>query len=252
MVPQMMPAPRAGRLTGPDGGPVAGAALTVESWRVEPVGQSHIARAYLLTTWTDSDGRWRVPGRTRPRFALLLPDAAPAHVDEYTFRAPGHPDLLVQFPPLRSPARPAPPDPTALRVDANEVPPISTPLLPVAGLAIGEGQHVAAHLGGMVTLGWRASAAGLRLAGSAGDRGYGGSAGPIFVICCAPFPLLAVELNARYLRPWTITDDRTPISGPELAIDVALLRFTLAAYGHEIATPAGDRRYVLGIGYGYF
>jgi hypothetical protein len=250
IVPQMMPAPQAGRLTRPDGGPVAGAELTVESWRVDPLGRSHIVREHLFTTRTDSDGRWRVPGRTRPTFAVLLPDAAPAHVDEFTFRAPGHPDLRVQFPPLRSPA--PLPEPAALRVDASDLPPISTPLLPVVGVTVGEGQHVAAHVGGMFTIGRRALAAGLRLAGTAGDRGYGGSAGPVLVICCAAAPLLAVELNGRYLRPWAITDDRAPISGPELAIDLAVLRFTVGSYGHEIATPAGDRSYVLGIGYGYF
>jgi hypothetical protein len=249
-LPVPSPAPRAGRLTAPDGTSVADATVTVESWRLD--GERHVDRVNVVTTRTDRDGRWQIHGRTRLLFGAprLIPPLRRA--DEYTFSAAGYPDLRASFGPPLSPVPAPAPDAQAMRVDWTGVPPASVLLLPVLGVAGGEGQHVAGHLGGMFLAGRRYVAGGLRLAGTVGDRGYGGGAGPVFIACCAAAPILGVEVNARYLRPWTITDDRAPIYGLELALDLAVFRFTFASYGHEVATPVGHRTFTIGLGVGYF
>src|SRR4029077_11219175 len=123
MVPVPAPAPRAGRLTAPDGKPVANAELTVESWSLT-LEWEHVERVNVVTARTDHDGRWEVPGRTRLVFVSRLVGPTLHNADEHTFRAPGYPHLQAQFGPPHPPG-PASADPHALRVDWNGVPPPS-------------------------------------------------------------------------------------------------------------------------------
>src|SRR5204863_3626294 len=131
--------------------------------------------------------------------------------------------------------------------------PLSEYWVPVFGIAFGGGQRVSGHIGASFLIGRHHLALGPRADIQLGNGGIGGAVGIASVLCCRstlPFP--GVELNARYLRPWTVDDRRAPKSGPELAIDIASLRFTLAALGERVTTPASDRQFVVGVGFGYF
>ena len=243
------PEGRSGRLTTVDGAPVAGAEVIVQSWSVDMVVQRRIAHEHTSVTRTDAEGRWAVRAHPSRLLTIVLPHAVPGREDDFTFRAAGHADLHVAFPARRDP--PDATDRSTLRADGSGRPPLgATPSL-VFGGALGAAQKVSAHAGGMFVVSRGGFGVGGRAAIEAGANGAGGDAGIVLVPFGGTTPNLGVELNARYLKPWSSPDARAEW-GPEIAFDLIGYRLTLAWLGPEIDASVDRRRLVIGLGFGYF
>jgi hypothetical protein len=107
------------------------------------------------------------------------------------------------------------------------------------------------HVGGALLIGRNRTTVGPRAEVELGIRGLGGAAGLVVIPLRATIPLFGIELNARYLRPWSVNADRREKSGPELGLDFLSLRFTVTALGKKIAAPMSERQFVFGFGFGY-
>jgi hypothetical protein len=244
------PVGRSGRLTTLDGAPVPAAEVTVDSWSVEPVGRRRIAREHTTVTKTDAEGRWAVATRPVVRFGIALPDALPVSEDEFTFRGDGQTDLRVPFPRIWHEADET--DRSTMRVDASGPPPFGGVTLLVVGGAIGSGQKLSAHGGGMFVLSRDGFGAGARAAVDVGLNGAGADAGIVLIPFRGSTPNLGIEFNARYLRPWREGAGASAESGPEIGFDLLGYRLTLSWLAPAIGVPAGQRRLVVGFGFGYF
>lgn len=237
---------RSGILTSSDGRPVANADVGVSTWRVQVPGRAKDGLVHDLTTTTDEHGRFTVRGRAALTFTILGIPEGPAYADEYRFRATGRPELIIS-PLEREPDRTA----AEMRVAFDDRPPLSAYVVPVFGVTAGGSQGFSGHLGAAVLIGRHHRAAGPRVEVELGKRKLGGAVGLTFVHCCRstlPFP--AFELNGRYSRD--VEGGHASESGPELAVNLLFLRFTVAALGESVAAPVRDRRFVFGVGYGYF
>jgi hypothetical protein len=176
VLPLPNPRGRAGRLSTPDGRPVANATLVVESLDIQipPSGNWAGTPVYRFETRTDGEGRWRVPGGIALRFGIPIPDAMPLQLDEYTFTAPDGRTLCRR--PDHDLWRPNGKEETALRSDWNAPPPTNLSILPAAGVAGGAAQKVSGHLGVLFVVFRDAFGAGLRIVAEAGVGGAGASA----------------------------------------------------------------------------
>ncbi|HEX3903891.1 MAG TPA: hypothetical protein VH853_13710 [Polyangia bacterium] len=253
LLPLPTPSGRAGRLTTPDGRPVASATVIVETLDImtPPSGGLPGTPIHRLETRTDREGRWEVRGRIALRIGLPLPDALPLQLDEYTFTAPDG-RTLRRRPGLdtwRSPGEVPKVEP-ALRADWDARPPVSVSILPAFGVMGGAAQTVSGHLGGLLLVGRAAFGLGLRAAAEAGAAGAGASAA-LVIPYRASAPLFGLELGARYLRPWSNGGSPDWIA-PEIALDVSNLRFTLTLLDLGAGASLGDRRPAFGIGWGFF
>jgi hypothetical protein len=242
LVPLASPAGNAGRLTTVDGQPVADASVVVETLSIwsDPRRRLRGEPYNRVKTRTDSDGRWLVRGATVLRFGVPAADGLPAWLDEYTFSAPDGRTLGCRTPDIY-PRRHEPETP--LRVEWDPWPPWSVTVLPVFGVTAGAAQTVAAHAGGMVMAGRRAVGVGLRAAAEVGATGAGASAA-LVVASGALQPMLALEIGARYLRPWAHIGTGAWLA-PEVALDFFNLRFSVGA-------STEPRRASFGIGWGFF
>jgi len=61
----------------------------------------------------------------------------------------------------------------------------------------------------------------------------------------------AVELNARWLRPWRIDTAGGAEYGPELAVDASIFRFSVSALSRGLATAPDHRHFLFGAGIGF-
>jgi hypothetical protein len=124
--------------------------------------------------------------------------------------------------------------------------------LPVFGVAGGAGQKAAAHAGGMIVASRGKFGAGMRGELAAGINAGSAAVGLVVIPFRANTPIVGIELNGRYMRPWSSDGDRHAEWGPELGVDLDVWRLTVAALGPGALTPPTDRRIVVGFGWGYF
>jgi hypothetical protein len=247
VLPMPCPQPRSGRVTTPEGKPVAEAEVRVETWHVWMPGYMKQALLHTSLTKTDSDGRWTVPGRVMLRFAVPLPEM-PTHGDELTIQAAGMAPLHIALD-FRHDSRRADEEVSPMRVTWDGPPPWSVMALPTFGIAAGAGQAGSAHIGGMIIAG-RIFGAGVRGELAAGFNAASAAAG--IVTIPVPVPNVGIELNGRYMRPWSSDGDRRAEWGLEIGLDLASWRLTLTALGPSLLTPLSQRRVVIGFGWGYF
>ena len=254
VLPMPTPQGRAGRLSTPDGRPVANATVVVESLSivVPPSSGWQGTPVHRFETRTDGEGRWRVPGGIALRFGIPIPDAMPMQLDEYTFTAPDGRTLRRR--PEHDVWRPedeaAGKTEATLRSHWDAPPPTSVSLLPAVGAAGGAAQTVSGHLGVLFLVFRDAFGAGLRVAAEAGVTGAGASAA-LVVPYRASAPFFALELGARYLRPWSGGASRDWIA-PEIALDLSKLRFTFTLLDLGTGGQHGEGDRALGIGWGFF
>ena len=229
-----------------DGQPVPNASVTVESWSLRMPGAEKFEPLGTYETRTDERGHWEVPGRTRLVFILPIPEA-PGFGDAYTFRAPDNETWTVaSWRRWTDGQRGA-----SLRSTFEPLDRMETLLMPVLGLGFGEGQRASIHVGlaGVVLVGRRA--AGLRASVTPGLDGFAADGG-IVVSPIASLPFLpAIELNGRWFRPWKTDNVVGAEYGPELALDVWMLRFTVSALARRVSAALNDRHFLFGAGFGF-
>jgi hypothetical protein len=235
-------------LKGPDDRPVGNAEVEVNSWRY--AGWRRIEVADSVRTTTDDSGRFAIGGSTRLHFVIFLPDGMPGYGDEYTFQVEGRPKLVFGAGRRRESSSPEQ-KAMEMRVEFDDRIPITTYGVPVFGVTTGAGQGASAHLGGALLIGRDHATVGPRSDVEIGIRGIGGSVGIVVVPTRVTIPLFGLELNARYLRPWSVDADHRAESGPEVGLDFLSLRFTASALSGKIGAPLGERRFVFGFGFGY-
>ena len=250
LLPLPNPKGRAGRLSTPDGQPVANATVVVESLRIRtpPSGDWAGTPVHRFETRTDREGRWRVSGDIALRLGIPVPDAMPLLLDEYTFTAPDGTTLRRR--PDLDRWRPEGEREATLRSDWDAPPPTSVSILPAFGVAGGAAQTVSAHLGALFLVFRGAVGEGLRIAAEAGVTGAGASAAFVTPYR-ADGPGLSLEVGARYLRPWSGGASRDWIA-PEIALDLGNLRFTFTLLDLGTGASLGQRERALGIGWGFF
>jgi len=248
VVPLPCPTPRSGRVTTADGRPLAGAEIRVESWNLSMPGAFKESLAHTSVTRTDADGRWSVPGGAALRFELPIPEM-PVVADEVTVEATGM--APEHFPTFFTHGAKDEAEGSSFHVTWDGRPPWSVVTLPVFGFTGGAGQRAAVHVGGMILVGRDLVGAGVRAELAAGINAASAATGLVFTFRAAA-PFLGVELNGRYMRPWSSDDGRHVEWGPELGLDVDSWRLTFTALGPSVATPFDRRRVVVGFGWGYF
>jgi len=249
ILPLPRPRPRSGQVTTAEGNPVAGVEVRVESWNVAMPGAFKQSLAHTSVTKTDSDGKWSVPGGVALRFALPVPEM-PVVADELTVQAVGMAPLHIAID-FRGYGGDDTGEPSLLRVTWDRPPPWSVLTLPVFGIVVGAGQQVAVHAGGMIIVGRDNVGAGLRGELAAGVNAASAAAG-LLISFRPTAPFLGIELNGRYMRPWSLDDNRRTEWGPEIGLDLDSWRFTIAALGPDVFAPLDQRRVVVGFGWGYF
>lgn len=249
LVPLPAPAGRAGRLSAADGAPVPNATVVVDTLDVitPPSDWSGTLR-HRFQTQTDAQGRWRVPGRITLRFGIPVPDAMPSQADEYTFTAPDGRTLHRR--PGLDPRKSSDDSGETLRAEWDAPPPTSLSVLPAFGVTVNRAQTVAGHLGALILVHRGAAGAGLRLAAEAGRGGAGGAAA-ILLSPRAGSPVLALEVGARYLRPWSNGASRSWLA-PEVGLDLSSLRFTTTILSWGTGGSSRARGVAWGIGWGFF
>jgi hypothetical protein len=228
---------------------VAGAEIRVESWDVWMPGYSKQALIHTSVTKTDSDGRWSVPGRATLRFALPIPEM-PAVGDELTIQAAGLAPMHTRLDFRHGSGGPEG-ETSAMRVTWDGPPPWSVMMLPVFGISGGGGQKGAAHLGGMVIASRTELGAGVRGELAAGINAASAAAGIVVIPLRAARPVLGIEFNGRYMRPWSSDGNRAEW-GTEIGLNFLNLRLTVTTLGPGVLTPLDQRRVVIGFGWGYF
>lgn len=192
LLPLPNPKGRAGRLSAPDGQPVANATVVVDSLRIQtpPGGDWPGTPVHRFETRTDSEGRWQVPGGIALRFGIPIPDAMPLQLDEYTFTASDgrtlrrRPDLDFWKPEGDAEA--------TLRSEWDAAPPTSVSIMPAFGVVGGAAQTVSGHLGALFLLSRDWFGAGVRIATEAGVAGAGASVA-LVVPYRASSPVLSLE-----------------------------------------------------------
>jgi len=244
------PTPRSGRLTTAEGKPLADAEIRVESWNVLMPGYFKESLVRTSVIKTDSDGRWSVPGRTTLRFALPVPEM-PTFGDELSIHAAGMAPLHVSLI-FGHDTRRAEEEASAMRVTWDGRPPWSLVTLPSFGIAGGAGQKFAAHVGGMIIAGRAQLGTGVRGEIGAGINAASAAAGIVAIPFRPTMPILGIELNGRYMRPWSSDGGRRAEWGPEIGFNFASWRLTATALGPGVLAPLRDRRVVIGFGWGYF
>ncbi len=250
-MPLPTPEGRAGRLTMPDGQPVAHATVVVETLSImQPPGSAWPGTPiHRFETETDGQGRWRVPGEIALGFGIPVPHLMPLQLDEYTFTAADG-RTLRRRPGLASwrPQGEAEAEPT-LRSNWDAPPPTSVVILPVFGVMGGEGQTISGHMGALLLIFRNRFGVGLRVAAEAGKAGAGASAAVV-----VPFrggdPVVGLELGARYVRPWSNDEGRDWVA-PEIAFDLMNLRFGLTLLDLGTGAAKGESP-ALGVGWGFF
>lgn len=200
-----------------------------------------------FVTRTSTDGTWAVPGRESLHFLILLPEAGPVFGDEYDFRAPTGEELTV---PAGSYSEGFT-DNRKLRVEWRQTLRRRPFVSPVVGVMGGGGQVVSAHIGFTVLQGKLERALGLRADVSPGVTGIGAGAGVIANLFGGAFALPGMELNMRALRSWSGEHAHRWSYGPEIAVNLLSLRFTVAALADTLGARVRDRRFVIGFGFGY-
>jgi hypothetical protein len=246
------PAPqaRAGRLTTPEGAPIADAEVEVEFWRMGFGVDRPEEDLDVIRTTTDADGRWAVPGRAVTKFLLELPDGAFVLNDRYTFRAPGRPERLTTFDADkdRRLVGDAPPG-TPIVTSDDSSSPMAMGLSIIAGGAVGGGQIVCAHAGALAVASRGGVGLGARGAVDVGVHGTGGDLGVVLVPTGGNTPNGGLEAFARAVRPWRAGD--LPTSGGGVAGDLWGYRLALTYLRSNTATrPTGD--FYVSFGFGYF
>ena len=249
VLPMPCPKPRSGQVTTADGKPVADAEIRVETWNLSMPGAFKESLTHTSVTKTDPDGRWSVPGGATLRFALPVPEM-PAFGDELTVQPVGM--AAVHLPlAFGHDARGRAEEPSSLRVTWDGPPPWSVTTLPTFGIVVGAGQKAAIHVGGMILVGRDKVGVGVRGELAAGINAASAATG--FVVPFrATMPILGVELNGRYMRPWSSDNNRRAEWGPEIGLNIDSWRLTFAALGPGVLTPLDQRRIVVGFGWGYF
>ena len=248
-LPMPCPRPRSGQVTTADGKPVADAEIRVETWDLSMPGAFKESLAHTSVTKTDSDGRWSVSGGATLRFALPVPEM-PAVGDELTVQPVGMAAVHRSLAFGRD-ARGTAEEPSSLRVTWDGPPPRSVSTLPTFGVVVGAGQKAAIHVGGMILAGRDKVGVGVRGELAAGINAASAAMG-IVVPFRATMPILGVELNGRYMRPWSSDDNRRAEWGPEIGLNIDSWRLTFTALGPGVLAPLDQRRLVVGFGWGYF
>lgn len=236
-------------MTTAEGNPVPGADVRVESWNMSMPGAFKGSLVDTSFTETDSDGRWSVPGRATLRFVLPVPEV-PVVADELTVQAPGRAPVHVALD-FRSDSGTAPREAAPLRVTWDGPAPWSVLTLPAFGIVLGAGQQAALHAGGMIIVGRDHLGVGLRGELAAGINAASAAAG-ILATFRPTGPVIGIELNGRYMRPWSSDSDRRAEWAPEIGLDLDVWRLTIAALGPDVLTSLAQRRVVIGFGWGYF
>ena len=243
------PRPRSGQVTTADGKPVTDAEIRVETWNLSMPGAFTESLAHTSVTKTDSDGRWSVPAGATLRFALPVPEM-PAVGDELTVQPVGMAAVHHSFAFGRDAGGTAE-EPSSLRVTWDGPPPRSVSTLPAFGVVVGAGQKAAIHVGGMILVGREKVGVGVRGELAAGINAASAAMG--FVVPFrATMPILGVELNGRYMRPWSSDNNRRAEWGPEIGLNIDSWRLTFTALGPGVLTSLDQRRIVVGFGWGYF
>jgi len=250
VLPLPCPSPLSGRVTTAAGKPLAGAEIRVESWNVSMPGYFKESLIHTSVTKTDSDGRWRVPGSATLQFALPIPEM-PAVGDELTVQSIGMPPLHIALD-FRHDSQSTEEGSSAIRVTWDDPPPWSLVTLPTFGIAGGAGQKFAAHAGVMIVASRNKFGAGLRGDLAAGVNAASAAAGIVVIPFRATTPILGIELNGRYMRPWSSDGNRQAEWGPEIGINLDAWRLTITALGPGLFTQLALRRVVVGFGWGYF
>jgi hypothetical protein len=230
----------------PNGDGVAGAEVIATSherfFADRPPGR--VVDTYA--TRTDARGRFRVPARFALQFVIFAPDVVPAFASTLRLTAPSGASIVVPAPSGGATAQESP-----LTVRPDDPPASSTPvLIPTMGGIVGGGERLAAYGGAVLFLIERPLWVGLHADARLGIGG--GSAGAGLVVMPAfrmPLPLPGLELGARVLRPWLAPRDVA--FGPEVTLTFLGLRVAVAALAPHLRTPLGDRRYLVGVGFGY-
>jgi hypothetical protein len=227
---------------------VTDAEIRVETWNLSMPGAFTESLAHTSVTKTDSDGRWSVPGGATLRFALPVPEM-PAVGDELTVQPTGM--AVHRFFAFDRDARGKAEEPASLRVTWDGPPPRSVSTLPTFGVVAGAGQKAAIHVGGMILVGRDKVGVGARGELAAGINAASAATG-IVVPFRATTPIFGVELNGRYMRPWSSDNNRRAEWGPEIGVNIDSWRLTFTALGSGVLTPLDQRRFVVGFGWGYF
>jgi hypothetical protein len=250
VLPMPCPRPLSGQVTTAEGKPLADAEVRVESWNVWMPGYFKESLIHTSVTRTDSDGRWSVPGQATLRFALPVPEM-PAVGDELTVQAVGMAPLHLTLG-FGHDSQNAEGGASAMRVTWDDPPPWSLVTLPIFGVAGGAGQRCAAHAGGMIVASRSKFGAGLRGELAGGINATSAAMGIVVIPFRATTPIVGIELNGRYMRPWSSDDNRHAEWGPEIGINLDVWRLTVTALGPGVLTPLAQRRVVVGFGWGYF
>ncbi len=86
---------------------------------------------------------------------------------------------------------------------------------------------------------------------AAGINAASVAAGIVVIPVRAARPVLGIELNGRYMRPWSSDGNRAEW-GPEIGLDLLTWRLTVTTLGPGVLTPLNQRSLVIGFGWGYF
>jgi hypothetical protein len=250
MLPMPCPRPLAGQVTTAAGEPLAGAEVRVESWDLSMPGYFKGSLIHTSVTRTDADGRWSVPGRSTLRFALPVPEN-PAVGNELTVQAVGQDPLHIALD-FHHESQTSEEESASMRVTWDDQPPWSFITLPTFGITGGAGQKCAAHVGGMIVATRGKLGAGMRGELAAGINAASAAVGIVVIPFRANQPILGAELNGRYLRPWSSDGNGPAEWGPEVALTLTSLRFTITVLGAGALTPLDQRRVVVGFGWGFF
>jgi len=250
VLPMPCPRPLSGHVTTAAGKPLGDADIRVESWNVSMPGYFKDSLIHTSVTKTDSDGRWSVPGRATLRVALPIPEM-PAVGDELTVLAVGMAPLHIALN-LRHDSLSGEEGASAMRVTWDDPPPWSLVTLPTFGIVGGAGQKCAAHAGGMMVASRNRFGAGVLGELAAGINAAAAAVGIVVIPFRATMPIVGIELNGRYMRPWSSDGNRHAEWGPEIGINLDAWRLTVTALGSGVFTPLDQRRVVVGFGWGYF
>lgn len=247
VMPIALREPTQGRLLrSADGAAIAGAEVRVESgdlWEMRRRAGRRVLETYV--TQTDDQGRWRAPAHYRLALFLPVPEG-PAYSTDYTFRAPDGTTLEAPGAPGSTTQAEGP-----LRA-VLERPGPEFVILPALGLAGGGGLSASAHGGVVLFLSSASFSVGTRAAVELGVTGSAAAAGVVFSPFTAVRPILAVELNARWLAPWSRAFGGTWKRGGELAIDLLLWRVAWSVLAEDLGAPRAEWSSFVSLGWGYF
>jgi hypothetical protein len=251
---QARPATSGQVVSGTDGKPVAGAPVTVETWRIDPQTGQRRYRRHSAGTHTDGEGRWAVPRELDWGVAVLAGDGLPEHASDFHV-GEGAAAAVIQE------REAAGPDGRGAAVQrggwlARFDPPRGDEgprVLPAFGLLGSTAQSVCGYGGALFVIGYQPMRWAVRTDAEVGLGGLGGLVGLSLGAPTGTLPLLNADVGLRVFRRWK-DDERSQLAlGPAIGVSLANLRFLAGLVRGVDADAMGRRRWdlQLGIGLGY-